>query len=384
MIGYELYRITRDPLVLGLTGLMQAIPFISLTLFGGHIADRVSRRSIILWTIAGITVSSLFLHVFVRYSGQVSPGTLVVVIYAVFLFIGACRAFEFPAASAIRASLVPVEAYENSSTWSSISWQTGTIAGPAVSGFLYIWLGFANCLLVVALCLAGAFFLFSRVEDKSVDVQPSNEPILQSLKEGLKFVYRTKSIFYSISLDMFSVLFGGVVAILPIFAEDILRVGPEGLGILRAAPSVGGVLTLLFLSRISVIENAWRNLLGSVLAFGIATLVFALSPWMWLSTTALFFTGAFDSVSVVIRATLLQILTPDNMRGRVNAVNGIFISSSNELGAFESGVAARLLGTVPSVLFGAAMTFVTVSWIYLRSKDLLRRNILTAKTDKGD
>lgn len=372
IIGYELYKVTHDPLALGLTGLAEAVPFIGLSLFGGHIADRVSKRKIILWSVACVFVCSVMLHLFGRNAQHVSPTTLVAVIYAVIAFIGVCRAFQSPASASLRAFLIPVSAYENASTWNSSSWQVGSIVGPAVSGFLYALLGFSNALLLVVLLVAGSFLLYYRIEDKPVPVVSQAGNLLASLKEGIRFVIRTKIIFYAISLDLFSVLFGGVVAILPIFAEDILRVGPEGLGILRSAPSIGAVLTLLILSRISVMERAWQNLLIAVAGFGVSILVFALSPWMWLSTAALFFSGAFDSVSVVIRGTLLQLLTPDEMRGRVMGVNGIFISSSNELGAFESGLAARLLGTIRSVIFGGAMTLTIVAWVYARSKELLK------------
>ncbi len=371
VIGYELYRITGDPLALGLTGLAEAIPFISLSLFGGHMADRLHRKTIILVATGCITASSIFLFFAASNIQQASNHTLILVIYGVIFFIGICRAFQFPAAWAFRATLIPPPAYENASTWSSSSWQTGAIVGPAMSGFLYAWLGFSNTLLVVVALLAGAFVFYARVADRPVERPPLDEPIWESLKKGIRFVYETKIIFYSISLDMFSVFFGGVMAILPVYAEDVLHVGPQGLGILRAAPSVGAVLTLLIIARMSVMGHAWRTLLLSVAAFGVSILAFAVSPWMWLSCAALFFSGAFDSVSVVIRHTLLQIKTPNFMRGRVLAINGIFLSSSNEVGAFESGLAARLIGTVPSVVFGGMMTLVTIGWIYLKSKDLL-------------
>ncbi|MEO6693344.1 MAG: MFS transporter, partial [Saprospiraceae bacterium] len=187
-------------------------------------------------------------------------------------------------------------------------------------------------------------------------------------KEGFRYVFKTKIILYSISIDMFSVLFGGVVAILPVFAQDILNVGPEGLGVMRAVPSIGAVIVLLILSKYPPMKNAWRNLILAVAGFGIATLVFAISKDFMLSLAALFFTGAFDSVSVVIRSTILQLMVPDNMRGRVNAINGIFISTSNEIGAFESGSAAKLMGAVPSVIFGGVITLVIVTYIYLRSR----------------
>jgi MFS family permease len=208
-----------------------------------------------------------------------------------------------------------------------------------------------------------------------VDISPTgkaNIELFDSIREGLHFVWRTKPILFAISLDLFSILFGGVVAILPIYAQDILKVGAEGLGILRAAPSAGAVLTLIILSRISPMNHAWRNLLIAVAGFGVSILVFAVSLWMALSTAALFLSGAFDSVSVVIRQTLLQLMTPDPMRGRVMAVNGIFVSSSNELGAFESGFTARIMGVIPSAVFGGAITLAIVGWVSLKSRDLMR------------
>ena len=192
----------------------------------------------------------------------------------------------------------------------------------------------------------------------------------QSIKEGIKFVYEQKILLYSISLDLAAVLFGGVIAILPVFAEDILKVGAEGLGILRAAPSVGAVLTIFMTAYFPPARHAWRNMLIAVAGFGVATLIFAVSTHFWLSVVMLFFTGAFDAISVVIRQTILQVVPPDHMRGRVISVNSVFVSSSNEIGAFESGVLAKLLGTVPSVLLGGSLTMVIVIWVWLKSKDL--------------
>lgn len=372
-LGYELYTITRDPLALGLTGLAEAVPFIGLSLYGGHIADRKSKRQIIIWSVGIITAGSIFLHLFARAarSGHVQPSILVGVIYTTVFLIGLCRAFQSPAASSLRAFLVPVSAYENAATWSSSAWQAGSIVGPTAGGFLYAWLGFSDTLLVVAGCMALASLLFSRIGERRQIPDPVQNELLESIREGLRFVWHTKPILYAISLDLFSVLFGGVVAILPIYAQDILKVGAEGLGILRAAPSVGAVLTLIILSRISPMKHAWRNLLIAVTGFGISILIFAVSPWMALSTVALFFSGAFDSISVVIRQTLLQLMTPDQMRGRVMAVNGIFVSSSNELGAFESGFAARLMGVIPSAVFGGAITLVIVGWVSLKTRELI-------------
>jgi MFS family permease len=381
VIGYELYRITHDPLAIGIVGLVEAIPFIGLSLFGGHLADRVSKKKMILISLAGAFLSSLFLHFYTTESmrAQLSPTALLVGIYVTVFTIGVMRAFYSPASQALRAFLIPRLAYENASTWGSSAWQTGAIVGPMISGFLYEFSGFSNTLLFVVGLLGGAIALMALIKDKPISALPKHENIFASLKEGIHFVFKTKIILYSISLDLFSVLFGGVVAILPVFADDILNVGAEGLGILRAAPSIGAVLTLLMLSRYSPMKHAWRNLLTVVAAFGVCVLTFALSKSMWLSVTALFLSGAFDSVSVVIRATILQLMTPDELRGRVQSVNGIFLSSSNEVGAFESGLAAKLFGTIPSVVFGGTMTLLIVGWVFTRTKELFSVKFFTDK-----
>jgi len=370
-IGYELYRITHDPLALGLIGLVEAIPFISLSLFGGHVADRYSKRKILLWSVGCIALCSTVLQFVARWQGAIDPALLLFTIYSTIFVIGLCRAFQSPTATSLRAFLVPFELYENAATWSSSAWQIGAVVGPVISGFSYAWIGFSNTLLVVVALVLMTFYLYSRIADRPVSDVHEETNLKESIKEGIGFVYRTKVILYSISLDLFSVLFGGVVALLPIYAQDILHVGPQGLGILRGAPSLGAVLTLMVLARNSAMGHAWRNLLVAVTGFGICILAFAVSPWMILSIITLFFSGAFDSVSVVIRGTLLQTLTPDELRGRVMAVNGIFLAASNELGAFESGLAAKLMGTIPSAVFGGTMTLAIVTWVYFRSKDLL-------------
>lgn len=374
IIGYELYRLTHDPLAIGMIGLAEAVPFILLSLFGGHYSDKLSKKNIMLWSLAFTMLASVVLY-FLSFSllTEAHAGELKYVIWAVIFFIGTCKAFFFPASTSIKAYLVPKEAYANSAAWSSSSWQTGVIIGPGVSGFLYSIFGFSGTLLFVMAIIFLSILSVILIKNRPPD--PAEEgTMLEKIKEGFRYTYKTKIIFYSISLDMFSVMFGGVVAILPVFAEDILHVGAEGLGIMRAAPSIGAVLVLFVLSKYSPMKRAWRNLLWAVAGFGIATLVFAVSQNFILSVAALFATGAFDSVSVVIRSTLLQLLVPDNMRGRVNAINGIFLSTSNEIGAFESGVAAKILGAVPSVLFGGVMTVLIVSYIYFKSRDLLKRD----------
>ena len=374
LLGYELYKLTHDPLALGLVGLAEAVPFILLSLFGGHLADRRDKKRILQISLLVIMLGSVVLYLAFQpaletkltFSGRLA------LIYGVLMLIGTAKGFYSPANSSLKPFLVPRELYPNSSTWSSSFWQAGAIVGPGVAGFLYSFLGLDNALLVVIILFGVCFLLISLITNKPVVVNQNETPLgfWDSLKEGFRFVYHTKIVFYAISLDLFSVLFGGVIAILPVFAEDILKVGAEGLGFLRAAPAIGAVLTMLYMTRNPPTHNAWRNMLLAVAGFGVATLIFAASTNFYLSLVMLALTGAFDSVSVIIRQTVLQIFPPDHMRGRVAAVNGIFVSSSNEIGAFESGLAARLFGTVPSVMLGGVVTLGVVAYVYVKSKDL--------------
>jgi MFS family permease len=374
LIGYELYRITRDPLSLGLVGLAEAVPFISLALFGGHLADRRERVRLMQLALLGIMLCSVVLIFVLRPAtrAHLAQNTVVWTIYGTIFMLGLARGIYSPAASSLKAFLVPRRLYPNSSTWISTFWQAGAILGPASAGFLYAWLGIDGALWAVLGYFIVAFVLISTIKPRpptAAELHPGD--VWTSLRQGLSYVFRTPIILYSISLDMFSVLFGGVLAILPVFAQDILMVGPEGLGVLRAAPAIGAMLTLLITAYWHPAKgHAWRNLLWSVFGFGAATIVFAISENFWLSAAMLFATGACDSVSVVIRGTILQVMPPDHLRGRVQSVNSIFVTTSNELGAFESGVAAKLMGTVPSVLFGGVMTLVTVAWIWRKSKAL--------------
>nr|WP_301334116.1 MFS transporter [Solimonas sp. SE-A11] len=374
-LGYELYKLTRDPLTLGFIGLAEAIPFIALALFGGYFADRYEKRRIMQYALLVIIAGSVVLTV-VSHEGaraHLPQWGMLLVIYAMFMVVGFARGFYSPASSALRGFLLPREHYANGATWSSTFWQAGAIVGPVAAGFLYAGLGLTGALLVSIALFVAAFLLLFLIRPRPVAAVPEEgETLWQSLHQGLQYVWKSKIILYAISLDMFSVLFGGVVAILPIFAEDILKVGPEGLGLLRAAPAVGAMLTVLVLAWYPPTNHAWRNMLLSVLGFGLGTLVFALSDSLWLSLAALFFVGAADSVSVVIRGTILQTIPPEHLRGRVLSVNSIFVASSNELGAFESGLAARLMGVVPSVLFGSGVTLLTVAYVWRRSKELFK------------
>ncbi len=372
-LGYELYRITGDPLALGLVGLAEAIPFMGLALFGGHWADRHEKVRLMLGSHLVIMLGSAQLLWVTRPAAYdtLSRPALLLIIYGTLFMLGLARGIYSPAGSSLKAFLVPREIYPNSSTWISTFWQAGAVLGPACAGFLIAAFSLTGALAVVLAMMVIAFWLLTGIAPRHPPVQETvHENVWRSLREGLDYVFRTRILLYAISLDMFSVLFAGVVAILPVFASDILSVGPEGLGILRAAPSVGALLTMLVCAYYTPVHKAWRNLLWAVAGFGIATLVFAVSKNFWLSAAMLFLTGAFDSVSVVIRQTILQVMPPDHLRGRVQSVNSLFVSSSNELGAFESGLAAKLMGTVPSVLFGGAVTMATVTYIWRRSRDL--------------
>ncbi|HEV7347780.1 MFS transporter [Telluribacter sp.] len=371
IVGYELYRMTHDPLSLGLIGLAEVVPFICTALFGGHIADQRNKITIMRISLSVIILGSVILYLAFQpgFMDDLTFREQLVLIYSVFFLIGFSKGFYSPASSSLKPFLVPREIYHNSSTWSSSFWQAGAILGPAIAGFMYAYIGLTNTLLVVILSFGVCLVLLSFIKTIPAFVRTTT-PLLESLKEGFRFVFKTRIVLYAISLDLFSVLFGGVVAILPVFAEDILRVGPEGLGVLRAAPSVGALLTMFTMAYYPPTHNAWRNILIAVAGFGVFTILFALSTNFWLSCLALFMTGACDSVSVIIRQTILQLFPPDEMRGRVASVNGMFVSSSNELGAFESGLAAKLMGTVPSVVLGGVFTIGVVSWIYYRSRDL--------------
>jgi MFS family permease len=371
IVGYELYKTTHDPLALGLVGLAEAIPFIITSLFGGYVADQKNKITIMHISLVVILLGSGILYTAFQPGvyNKLAEWQHLAVIYAVFGLIGFAKGFYSPAASSLKPFLVPRTIYHNSSTWSSSFSQAGAIIGPAAAGFLYAYLGLTHTLLIVIVNFLICWVLLGMIKTRP-EFPKIVTPIMESLKEGFKFVFKTRIVLYAMTLDLFSVLFGGVIALLPIFAEDILKVGPEGLGLLRAAPSIGSMLTMFAMAYFPPTHNAWRNMLVAVAGFGIFTLVFAASTNFMLSCGALFATGVFDSVSVIIRQTILQIYPPDEMRGRVAAVNGIFVSSSNELGAFESGVMAKAFGTVPSVMMGGVLTLVVVSWVYLRSKDL--------------
>ncbi len=371
IVAYSLYKITKDPLTLGLIGLAEAIPFIALSLWGGYFADRFNKQTIMkICLFFAIPLPLVLWGLFHAYGlKQIELSTLSWGVYAVIFGLGTIRGFYNPSATSLKPFLIPREIYANGATWTTIGWQSGVIIGPMLGGFMLAFLGRETSFISVAVLLSLCFLLVNLLSKRTFP-KIETERVLQSLGEGFHFIAKTKIVLWAISLDLVSVLFGGVIALLPIFAEDILKIGPEGLGYLRAAPSIGALITMIALTRFPPTRHAWRNMLLAVAGFGLFTLLFAYSNYLWLSLFALAMTGACDSISVVIRQTILQIYPPENMRGRVAAVNGMFVSSSNELGAFESGLAAKYLGPVIATVFGSSMTLLVVALSWAKTKDL--------------
>lgn len=375
IIGWHIYQLTHNTFTLGLIGLAEALPAMSTALFAGHFADHSDKKKMMMKVIACMFLSSFVLLLFTNpgLSQQFSLFWQVGVMFAMIVCNGVCRGFYSPAAFSLLGSLVPRKYYANSSTWNSSSFQVSTILGPAIGGLV---LGFFGITAAFGMVVTGqllAMIFLSRIANRPPLPIPAGEnlSIFDSLGQGIRFVFSNKMMLGALSLDLFSVFFGGAIALLPVYATDILHVGATGLGYLRSAPALGSLLTMGLMLRRSPVNKAWRNLLLGVTGFGLATILFALSHNFILSLFALFLTGAFDSISVIIRSTILQMLTPDNMRGRVSAVNTMFISSSNEIGGFESGTAARLIGTIPSVVFGGMMVLGISGITWLKTKDLL-------------
>jgi MFS family permease len=363
-LGWQVYLLTGDPLSLGLIGLSEAIPFLSLTLVGGWVADRVDRRLLSMLGLAAIAASALWLLA-VTVAGPRSALPL----YAAQALAGLGRAFFRPATGALGAEIVPREHYHNAVSWRSSIAHAAMVLGPAAGGALIALGGTRLAYAVVVALLAVGLAAFTRVERRPIQA-PDEDGLLAGLRDGVGFVFAQPLILGSLSLDLFAVLFGGATALLPVFARDVLGVGELGFGFLRAAPALGAVVMGLGLARFGHFRRAGRVLLWSVACFGLTWIAFALSRSYLASLVLLVVGGAFDNISVVLRNVLVQTFTPREKMGRVSAVSGFFIGSSNELGAFESGVAARVLGIVPSVLFGGTMTLLTVATVAWRAPAL--------------
>ena len=362
IIEWEVYNITKDPLALGLIGLAEIIPAISTALFAGHIVDQNEKKKLFVLAIfAFLIISSGFYFITSSYMyNNYSSKYILIAIYSLVFAGGFVRAFFGPIIFSLVALIVTKKTYPNAASWSSSTWQLAAVVGPAFAGFSIAWVGINNSLAFVLVSVFLALLLTFLIKKKPILNPKIGEPILNSLKEGLSFVYKTKSILVAITLDMIAVLFGGAIALLPIYAQDILNVGSQGFGILRAAPAVGALIIMFMSAYIPVTKDAGKKLLVAIFCFGLSIIVFGISSIFYLSVFALLIYGITDGISMIIRQTILQLKTPDEVRGRVASVNSIFIGSSNEIGAFESGVTAKLMGTVPAVVFGGVMTILSV------------------------
>jgi MFS family permease len=372
IVGWQIYKLTKDPLSLGLIGLAEALPSISVSLYAGHVADIIQRRKIIITALTILSVCSLLLLSFTINSEAFVFQWGVFPLYLVIFITGIARGFISPAWFSFMPQLVPRELYKNAITWNSTLWEASAITGPALGGIIYGFFGITAAYSVVFSLITLGLLSVLTISNKPLPPVTEEQGVAEKIKAGLKFVFQNKLILGAISLDLFAVLFGGAVALLPIFADTILHVGAIGLGFLRCAPSIGAVLTAFYITHYPIKKNMGTTMLWSVAGFGMCMICFAISENFWLSIGLLVLSGIFDCVSVIIRGTLMQTLTPENMKGRVSAVNYIFIGSSNEIGMFESGVAARILGVVPSVVFGGFMTIGVVATTAWFAKSLRR------------
>lgn len=366
VIGFQIYRITHNPLSLGWLGLVEAIPALSLVLFGGYAADHFNRRKILLITRAASILCALALAALSRDSQSVSLWGL----YTVIFLAGVARGFADPANTAFEAQVVPKHLTVNAASWISSTWICCSVIGPAIIGFAFDAWGAAGSYILIMVLFILSWFMTLAIPPKPQPMPEQREPVLKSIGLGWRFVFANQPLWTAMILDLFAVLFGGAIALLPVYAEDILHVGAKGLGLLNAAPSLGALLIMLTATRHPPIGRAGRNLLLAVFGFGISFIVFAFSTNFWLSMAALFLSGLFDGVSMIIRRSMIRLLSPDELRGRIAAAGWIFICASNELGAFESGLVAAWIGTVPCVALGGVVTLGIVALVGCFARDL--------------
>jgi len=375
------YEYSKDELVLGLIGLAEAVPFIITSFFSGHYVDLISKKRIILISTFLLMLGAVFLFLNAQTLIHLLHSAGLVVLFSVVFLFGIIRAFLGATTNPYLSQLVPRKEYTHSATWNSTAWHTGAILGPVLAGLIY---GFNNSynaqwchLTEVVLFLISLVLIYMINNPGSPEVHEKRENIFESMKVGLNFVFKTKMVLSAISLDLFAVLFGGAVVLIPAFTDKILHLGPEAYGLLRTAPAIGAVISAFIMAAYPPAKKAGIALIWSVIAFGIFTILFGISKSYWMACAMLFFTGAFDNVSVVVRHSILQLMTPNNMRGRVSAINNIFVGSSNEIGAFESGVAAKIMGLIPSIAFGGGMTILVVLGINKINPKLKKLDITT-------
>jgi MFS family permease len=380
IVGWQIYSITKDPWMLGLTGLAEAAPALASSLFAGHIVDISRPHRVYLLAIAALCLNTFILMLIGGGHLPVSQSIVVATLYAGVFFSGLARSFTMPASSTLIPMIIPRKQLSGANAWISSAFQIGAIAGPAVAGLVYGGYGPRGAWLLPFALLAIASVMGFGLNPAHPERTTAREPAWNSIKAGWHFIWKNPVVLSVMALDMFAVLFGGAVAMLPAYADQVLHVGAEGLGLLRAAPAIGSVAVGLWLAIRPMRHLSGTRLLWVFAGFGVCMLGFGLSTQFWLSMVFLAFSGAFDGINMVIRGTIIQLLTPQAMMGRVSAIKSMFVISSNEIGAFESGTAARFLGLVPSVVFGGIATLVVVAGIAILSP-ALRKTIIDSHHD---
>lgn len=372
VIEWQVYSLTNDELSLAIIGLCEFLPAFFLAPFAGHVVDRKEKRNLFTVCIALFSLISFGLFWLTSEAVEAfwSTNSILVGIYSLVFFGGILRAFFGPTIFSLIALIVPKSAYPNAATWSSSTWKGASVFGALCGGFLIAWIGVHYTLGIIFGLVMLALALVFQISKKPILNTATNESIKESLKSGIKFVFNDKVILGALTLDMVAVLFGGAVAIFAVFAKDVLDAGPKGFGILNAALSSGSIITMVATTYIPITKSTGKKLLVAVFGFGVFMIVFGASKLLWLSVIALFCSGVFDGISMVVRQTILQLKTPDHMRGRVGAVNSMFVGSSNELGAVESGIAARIFGAPLAVVLGGSVTLLVVIVMSLKNKPL--------------
>jgi len=377
IVGWQIYDISHNVLWLGFIGLAEVIPQVSISLFAGHYIDLWNRRRIVKYTMLLLVLGAIILLIYSSNAAYFSAKFGMLPVFFTIFLTGLARGVLGPAQVALMGQLVPRNLYANAATWNSANWQVAAVMGPAIGGMVYGFWGIIPAYSLVLGLYSLAFFMIMFIKTDKHELIETAEGVFTRIKSGISFVFKTPELLGAFTLDMFAVLFGGAVAMLPVFASDILKVGPQGLGLLRACPSIGATLMAFVLMFRPPSRETGKILFICVSGFGLCMIGFGLSRSFLLSAALLILSGAFDNVSVVIRGTILQLFTPDEMRGRVASVNSIFIGSSNELGAFESGVTAKLMGLVTSVVFGGIMTLAVVFTTLKINKPLRKLSLKT-------
>ncbi len=372
LVGWWIYILTNDPFAIGLIGLSEVVPAVSLALYAGHVIDQSEKKWLLLrGVLLYIVAAGLLAFISGHYvAAHFSHHWIAIFIYSVIFGTGIIRAFTGPVFGSMIAYIVPRSHLQNATTWNQGTWLSASVTGHALGGFAIAGFGITGTLVTVCVLITTSFFFMVRIEKKPPGTIKGAVRTWESVKEGLRFVYHTKELLSAISLDLFAVLFGGAVALIPIYARDILKVGPEGFGFLNGASDLGSIFMVIALTFFPLRKHQGKTLLIAVAGFGACIIVFGISKLFALSFLALMISGMLDAISVVVRGTISQLKTPDHMRGRVMSVTSMFVNSSNELGQFESGMMAKLMGTITSVVFGGSMTLMVVFYTWIKSPAL--------------